>query len=63
VQCAVLDDQLIGPFIYEGGDTGQLYLQFLQEELLQLLRDMPLNKKKHIYFQHDAAPPHFSPEV
>jgi len=30
---AVLDDQLIGPFILEGHLTGEAYLRFLQEEL------------------------------
>ena len=33
VWCAVLDDQLIGPFILEGSLTGEVYLRFLQEEL------------------------------
>ena len=31
VWCAVLDDQLIGPFILEGCLTGEAYLRFLQE--------------------------------
>jgi len=31
VWCAVLDDQLIGPFILEGRLTGEVYLRFLQE--------------------------------
>jgi len=31
VWCAVLDDQLIGPFILEGRLTGEAYLRFLQE--------------------------------
>ena len=33
VWCAVLDDQLIGPFILEGCLIGEVYLRFLQEEL------------------------------
>ena len=33
VWCAVLNDQLIGPFILEGRLTGETYLRFLQEEL------------------------------
>jgi len=33
VWCAVLDDQLIGPFILEDLLTGEAYLRFLQEEL------------------------------
>ena len=44
VWCAVLDDQLIGPFILEGRLTGEAYLRFLQEEFLRLLEDVPLNK-------------------
>jgi len=44
VWCAVLDDQLIGPFILEGHLTGEAYLQFLQEELPRLSEDVPLNK-------------------
>jgi len=53
--CAVLDDQLIGPFILEGLLTREAYLRFLQEELPQLLEDVPLNKRGRMYFQHDGA--------
>ena len=37
VWCAVLNDQLIGPFILEGHHTGEAYLRFLQEKLPRLL--------------------------
>ena len=57
--CAVLDDQMIGPFILEG----EAYLRFLQEELPRILEDVPLNKRSRMYFQNDGAPPHFSSEV
>jgi len=43
VWCAVLDVQLIGPFILEGRLTGEAYLKFQQEELPRLLEDVPLN--------------------
>ena len=43
VWCAVLGDQLIGPFNLEGRLTGEAYLRFLQEELPRLLEDVPLN--------------------
>ena len=43
VWCAVLDDQLFGPFILEGL-TGEAYFHFLQEELPRLLEDVSLNK-------------------
>ena len=38
VWCAVLDDQLIGPFILEVRLTGEAYLRFLQEELPRFWR-------------------------
>ena len=60
VWCAVLDDQLISPFILEGRLTGETYLRFLQKELPQLLEDVPLDKRSRIYFQYDGAPPHSS---
>ena len=56
VWCVVLNDQLIGPFILEGHLTEEAYLTFLQEELPRLLEDVPLNKRGHMYFQHDGAP-------
>ena len=43
VWCAVLDDQLIGPFILEGRLTGEMYLTFLEEELPRILEYVPLN--------------------
>jgi len=43
-RCAVLDDQLIGPFVFEGRLTRETYLRILKEELPRLLEDVPLNK-------------------
>ena len=63
VWCAVLDDQLIGPFILDGRITGEAYLRFLQEELPQLLEDVPLDKRSRMFFRHDGAPPHSSSGV
>jgi len=63
VWCAVLDDQLICPFILEGRLPGEAYLRFLQEELPRLKEDVPLNKRVCMYFQHEGAPPHSSREV
>ena len=63
VWCAVLYDQLIGPFVLEGRLTGEAYLRFLHEELPRLLEDVSLNKRGRMYCQHDGAPPHSSREV
>ena len=48
VWCAVLDDQLIVPFILEVRLTGEAYLRFLQEELPQLLENVTLNKRGRV---------------
>jgi hypothetical protein len=52
VWCAVLDNQLIHPSILDGRLTGEAYLWSLQEELLWLLENVPLNKRGLMYFQH-----------
>jgi len=61
VWSAILDDQLIGPFILEGRLGGEAYLRFLQEDLPRIFENVPLNKRGRMYFQHDGAPPHFLP--
>jgi hypothetical protein len=63
VWCGIIDDQVIGPFILEYRLTGQSYLAFLQNELPELLEDVPLATRAGMYFQHDGAPPHFSRAV
>lgn len=63
VWCGLLYNRLIGPFILPGRLNAEFYLHFLQEELPQLLEDVPLHLRRHLYFQHDGAPPHFSRAV
>ena len=60
VWCGVNNDQLIGPFIIEDRLMAQVYLQFLQEELPNLLEDVPLETRGRMYYQHDGALAHFS---
>ena len=38
--------------------NGENYLQFLQEELPELLEDVPLDVRRRMWFQHDGAPAH-----
>ena len=51
-----IDDQLIGPFVFEGRLTVEAYVRFLQKEFPRLLEDVPLNKRGSIYFQNNGAP-------
>lgn len=59
VWCGVVCDQLLGPFIFPGNLNGQMYGNFLLQELPQLLDDVPLETRRQMYIQHDGAPAHF----
>ena len=48
---------------WKGRVTGEAYLRFLKEDLPRLLKDVPLNKRVRMYFQHDRAPSQSSREV
>lgn len=59
VWLGVLGDHVIGPYFFEGHLTGEMYVQFLREDLSDLLDDIPLNVRRDMeYFQHDGAPAH-----
>lgn len=60
VWCGILNGQIIGPFIFNGHLNGQVYLNFLRNELPALLEDVPLQTRRDMWFQHDGCPAHFS---
>lgn len=43
--------------------TGEIYAEFLENDLLVLLEDVPLHEQEHLIFQHDGDPVHFSHAV
>ena len=63
VWCGVLDDQLIGPFVMQRRVTSEHYLHFLKNELVGLLEEVSLQKRKEMWIQHDGAPLHFGKQV
>lgn len=63
VWCGLIHNRLIGPFILPARLNAEFYLHFLQDELPQLLEDIPLHLRRNLFFQHDGAPPHFSRAV
>jgi hypothetical protein len=42
VWCGVIGDQLIGPYIFLHHQTGDIYANFLQDELPAFLENVPL---------------------
>jgi hypothetical protein len=59
----VLDDKTFGLFVFEGRLAEELYLLVLQQELPQLVEDVPLSKRDSGYFENGGASLHFWLEV
>ena len=55
----IIGKNLIGPYIIEGNQNVDLYLDFLTNTLPGLLESVPLNLRSRLVFQQDGAPPHF----
>jgi hypothetical protein len=60
VRCDMINNMLIGPVILNECMKGHNYLDFLQNELPEKLKDAPLATQIAMYFQHDAAPSHYT---
>jgi hypothetical protein len=59
--CAgIINDLLIGPYLLPLGLTGDIYLTFIQEILLELLEVKLFEVHCEMWFQHDGAPTHFT---
>lgn len=58
VFCGLLNNTVIGPFFFRQNLTGAIYLQFLQNELSEVLDEMPLCVRNKLWFQLDGAPVH-----
>jgi hypothetical protein len=51
---------LIGSYIFPQRLTGDIYANFLQDELPALLDNIPLQTRWQMYYQHDRTPPHYN---
>lgn len=58
VWCGMLADQVIGPVIFEGTLTGNRYLHLLQNEVENLLENIPIQQYNNLVWHQDGAPPH-----
>ena len=55
VLCAILENHVHCPFFFEGNGTGDVYLQMLQNWLMD---ELIANERKDFIYQQDDAPPH-----
>lgn len=60
VWAAIYKDQVIGPFFLPNRLTGDSYLQFISNNLPEILEDVPLQSMINNWFMHDGAPAHFA---
>ena len=60
VWCGILGDRVIGQYFIDGILTGAMYSNFLTEELPLLLKDVPLETRSHMWYQHDGCPAHYA---
>ncbi|XP_066590841.1 histone-lysine N-methyltransferase SETMAR-like [Prorops nasuta] len=60
VWAGIIDDYIVGPYLLPSRLTGNMYVEFLEETLPQLLEDIPLSIRRIMWFQSDGAPAHFT---
>lgn len=60
---AILGTHVIGPHFFDQHINGESYLNFLENDLLTLLENVPRNVIENLWVQHDGAPPHYSLRV
>ncbi|XP_066596254.1 histone-lysine N-methyltransferase SETMAR-like [Prorops nasuta] len=54
----IIRKYLIGPCILPSRLTGHIYAEFLENQLPDLLEDVPLEIRQKMWLQHDGAAPH-----
>lgn len=53
----------MGPIFYNQSLSGPRYLNFLQNQIENLLEELPLEEYRHLIWQQDGAPPHATRNV
>ncbi|KAJ8915523.1 hypothetical protein NQ315_012404 [Exocentrus adspersus] len=56
----ILHKYVIGPYIFQGSVTGEVFLNFLRNDFPRLIQHVPNFIKNRMWLQLDGAPAHFS---
>lgn len=63
VWMGIISNHLVGPYFLPENLNGEHYENFLKENFMELLHDLPLNLRRDMWFQHDGCPAHFRRSV
>lgn len=58
VWCAIMNNRILAYCIYRENLNGERYLRILQDNLENVIDNMPLEQIRTLFFQHDGAPAH-----
>ncbi|KAJ8912572.1 hypothetical protein NQ315_006644 [Exocentrus adspersus] len=59
----ILHNYVIGPYIFQGSVTGEVFLNFLRNDFPRLIQHVPDFIKNRMWLHLDGAPAHFSVTV
>lgn len=59
VWAGIVGSHIIGPYFFDNRLSGEIYVNFLRNDLPQLLQQINENDRENLWFQHDGAPPHY----
>lgn len=63
VWAGIVGDTVVGPHFFPNRLNGEVYYNFLRDDLPVLLEAVPLRTRALMWFMHDGAPPHFAAVV
>lgn len=60
VWAATLGNQFVGYHIFPGNLNGDMYYDFLENTLHEILGNISLRRRRNMFFMHDGATPHYT---
>lgn len=63
VWAGIIGDRILGPVILPSSLNGQIYLDLLNNDIEEGLRELPVSEYVNVIYQHDGAPAHYERRV
>lgn len=59
----IIGNYVIGPYFFEGTLSSLMYLNFLENQLPQLINHVPIPNRQRMWYLHDGAPVHHTAPI